>query len=140
MKRLLTLVSSTVIVATLASPNAALACAACFGKSDSNMAKRVNAGIFSLLGVIVNPGHARHTANQDQMELEVFFPVRRSSAFTYMVCFPLHFAREKHANRRLWAGRTCGSFDYICSWVDGGAVCRLDWLFYLCAVSVSQEP
>jgi hypothetical protein len=53
MKRLLTLVSSTVIVATLASPNAALACAACFGKSDSNMAKSVNAGIFSLLGVIV---------------------------------------------------------------------------------------
>ena len=52
MKRLLTLVSSTVIVATLASPNAALACAACFGKSDSNMAKSVNAGIFSLLAVV----------------------------------------------------------------------------------------
>jgi hypothetical protein len=52
MKRILTLVS-TVVAATLASPTGALACAACFGQSDSNMAKSVNAGIFSLLGVIV---------------------------------------------------------------------------------------
>jgi hypothetical protein len=43
----------TVLAAMLASPTAALACAACFGKSDSNMAKSVNAAIFSLMGVIV---------------------------------------------------------------------------------------
>jgi hypothetical protein len=29
------------------------ACAACFGKSDSNLAKGMNMGIFALLGVIV---------------------------------------------------------------------------------------
>jgi hypothetical protein len=43
----------TVLAAMLASPTGALACAACFGKSDSNMAKSVNAAIFSLMGVIV---------------------------------------------------------------------------------------
>jgi hypothetical protein len=42
----------TVLAAMLASPMGAFACAACFGKSDSNMAKSVNAGIFSLMGVI----------------------------------------------------------------------------------------
>ena len=52
MKRILTFVL-TVLVAALASPPGAFACAACFGKSDSNMAKSVNAGIFCLLGVIV---------------------------------------------------------------------------------------
>jgi len=41
-----------VIAALLASPTGALACAACFGKSDSNMAKSVNAAIFSLMAVI----------------------------------------------------------------------------------------
>ena len=51
MKRILTFVL-TVLVAALASPTGALACAACFGKSDSNMANSVNAGIFSLLAVI----------------------------------------------------------------------------------------
>ena len=43
----------TVIAAMLASPAGAFACAACFGKSDSAMAKSVNAAIFSLMGVIV---------------------------------------------------------------------------------------
>jgi hypothetical protein len=43
----------TVLAATLASPTGAYACAACFGKSDSAMAKSVNAAIFSLMGVIV---------------------------------------------------------------------------------------
>jgi hypothetical protein len=52
MKRIQTFVL-TVLAAGLASPTGALACAACFGKSDSNMAKSVNAAIFSLLGVIV---------------------------------------------------------------------------------------
>jgi hypothetical protein len=37
----------------LAVPSGAWACAACFGKSDSTMAKSVNAGIFSLMAVIV---------------------------------------------------------------------------------------
>ena len=31
----------------------ALACAACFGKSDSNMARSLNAGIFSLMAFVV---------------------------------------------------------------------------------------
>jgi hypothetical protein len=31
----------------------AFACAACYGKSDSAMAKSVNAGIFSLMAIIV---------------------------------------------------------------------------------------
>lgn len=52
MKRLRT-VLCLALLALLASPAGALACAACFGKSDSNMAKSVNAGIFSLMGVIV---------------------------------------------------------------------------------------
>ena len=43
----------TALAALLASPTGACACAACFGKSDSNMAKSVNAAIFSLMGVIV---------------------------------------------------------------------------------------
>jgi hypothetical protein len=51
MKRMLTIVL-TVFTLALASPAGALACAACFGKSDSNMAKSVNAGIFCLLGVV----------------------------------------------------------------------------------------
>ena len=52
MKRILTFVL-TVLMTALASPTGAFACAACFGKSDSSMAKSVNAGIFSLLAVIV---------------------------------------------------------------------------------------
>jgi len=52
MKRVLTIVL-TVLAGALASPTGALACAACFGQSDSQMAKSVNAGIFTLLGVIV---------------------------------------------------------------------------------------
>jgi hypothetical protein len=34
-------------------PQALLACSACFGVSDSNQAKGMNAGIFALLGVVV---------------------------------------------------------------------------------------
>ena len=34
-------------------PSSALACAACFAKSDSALARGMNMGIFSLLGVIV---------------------------------------------------------------------------------------
>jgi hypothetical protein len=41
------------LAAMLASPTGAWACAACFGKSDSSMAKSVNAAIFSLMGVVV---------------------------------------------------------------------------------------
>jgi len=33
--------------------NSLLACAACFGKTDSNLAQGMNWGIFSLLAVIV---------------------------------------------------------------------------------------
>jgi hypothetical protein len=53
MKRIQAIVL-TVLVAALASPTGAFACEACFGKSDSNMAKSVNAAIFSLMGVIVS--------------------------------------------------------------------------------------
>lgn len=42
----------TAIACWLASPAGALACAACYGKSDSNMAKSLNAGIFCLMGVV----------------------------------------------------------------------------------------
>jgi hypothetical protein len=52
MKRVLTFIAA-VLTAVLASPTGAYACAACFGKSDSSMAKSVNAAIFSLMGVIV---------------------------------------------------------------------------------------
>ena len=34
-------------------PGSLWACAACYGASDSTMAKGMNAGIFSLLGVVV---------------------------------------------------------------------------------------
>jgi hypothetical protein len=40
------------ILAILANPNAAHACSACFGQSDSAMAKGMNAGIFALLAII----------------------------------------------------------------------------------------
>ena len=36
-----------------ASPHPVLACAACFGKSDSKLAEGMNMGIFSLLAVVV---------------------------------------------------------------------------------------
>ncbi|MGA2175735.1 MAG: hypothetical protein ABSH38_12210 [Verrucomicrobiota bacterium] len=36
----------------LASPSAVWACAACFGKSDSAMARSLNASIFTLMGII----------------------------------------------------------------------------------------
>jgi len=51
MKRFKILVSAAVM-AWLASPASLLACAACFGKSDSNMARSLNAGIFSLMAII----------------------------------------------------------------------------------------
>jgi hypothetical protein len=51
MKRLKTLLSVAVL-AWLASPGSLLACAACFGKSDANMARSLNAGIFSLMAVV----------------------------------------------------------------------------------------
>jgi hypothetical protein len=41
------------LVAAFASPTRALACAACYGQSDSPMAQGFNWGIFSLLAVIV---------------------------------------------------------------------------------------
>jgi len=43
----------TAVLAAFASPASVMACAACFGKSDSNMARSLNAGIFSLMAVIV---------------------------------------------------------------------------------------
>jgi hypothetical protein len=40
------------VLAWFASPASVMACAACFGKSDSNMARSLNAGILSLMAVI----------------------------------------------------------------------------------------
>jgi hypothetical protein len=40
-------------LALAGAPRAVLACSACFGVSDSNQAKGMNAGIFALLGVVV---------------------------------------------------------------------------------------
>lgn len=51
MKKLVTLTAAAVM-AGFASPASLMACAACFGKSDSNMARSLNAGIFSLMAVI----------------------------------------------------------------------------------------
>jgi len=41
------------LLGLLAMPQPIFACAACFGKNDSSMAQGMNAGIFSLLAVIV---------------------------------------------------------------------------------------
>jgi hypothetical protein len=55
MKRTRFLFASILICAVmLASTPSALACATCFGASDSPMAKGMNWGIFSLLAVIVS--------------------------------------------------------------------------------------
>jgi hypothetical protein len=51
MKKLKTL-AKALVVAGFASPASVMACAACFGKSDSNMARSLNAGIFSLMAVV----------------------------------------------------------------------------------------
>lgn len=40
------------LLALALSPNSLFACAACYGASDSPMAKGMNWGIFSLLGVV----------------------------------------------------------------------------------------
>jgi len=41
------------MVAMIAAPGPLLACATCFGKSDSDLAKGMNWGIVSLLAVVV---------------------------------------------------------------------------------------
>ena len=52
-RRWWTPVLSVVVVVWGLCPHAAWACAACFGQSDSPMAKGMNWGIFSLLAVVV---------------------------------------------------------------------------------------
>jgi hypothetical protein len=52
MKKIKTWFWALVSLALLASPTSLLACAACFGRSDSNMARSLNAGIFSLMAVV----------------------------------------------------------------------------------------
>ncbi len=44
---------SSFVIFLIAAQNHAFACAACFGQSDSKMAQSMNAGIFSLLTVVV---------------------------------------------------------------------------------------
>ena len=41
------------LVALIAPPQPLLACSACFGRSESNLARGMNWGIFSLLAVVV---------------------------------------------------------------------------------------
>jgi heme/copper-type cytochrome/quinol oxidase subunit 2 len=53
-KRLSILSVLTVFVLLLCQSQPVLACAACFGKSDSSMARGMNMGIFALLAVIVS--------------------------------------------------------------------------------------
>lgn len=50
MKRIVA--AALTVVLALASASPALACAACFGKTDSPLAHGMNAGIFTLLAVI----------------------------------------------------------------------------------------
>lgn len=45
--------AAAAVAGWMAAPNSALACAACFGRSDSKLAEGMNWGIFSLLGVVV---------------------------------------------------------------------------------------
>jgi hypothetical protein len=52
MKKFSKLLPAAALPAFLALANNAHACAACFGKSDSAMAKGMNAGIFALLAVV----------------------------------------------------------------------------------------
>jgi hypothetical protein len=49
-KALLTVAAAVAVSAG----QSAMACAACYGKSDSSLAKGMNWGIFSLLGVVVS--------------------------------------------------------------------------------------
>ena len=46
------ILAGAAVLAWFASPASVMACAACFGKSDSNMARSLNAGIFSLMAVM----------------------------------------------------------------------------------------
>jgi len=53
MKTLRTIVALSVIAGLAQINGSALACAACYGQSDSPMAQGMNAGIFALLAVVV---------------------------------------------------------------------------------------
>lgn len=53
MNRVVKMLSCALTVGMLAQPGRLLACAACYGKSDSPMAQGMNWGIFSLLVVVV---------------------------------------------------------------------------------------
>lgn len=53
MKRLYKSAAALIGLLLLAQPGSLWACAACYGASDSPMARGMNWGIFSLLGVVV---------------------------------------------------------------------------------------
>jgi len=53
MKRLISTFQRAVLLALVLSPSSLFACATCFGASDSDMARGMNMGIFSLLAVVV---------------------------------------------------------------------------------------
>ncbi len=53
MSRLIKSFVSLAALALLTQPSAVLACAACYGKSDSPLAKGMNWGILTLLAVVV---------------------------------------------------------------------------------------
>ena len=52
MKAIRTLILGAALALITHANGVAMACAACYGKSDSPMAQGMNAGIFALLGVI----------------------------------------------------------------------------------------
>ena len=53
MTRLIIKAFAGCLVFVALAPQPTLACAACFGASDSDMAKGMNMGIFALMGVVV---------------------------------------------------------------------------------------
>jgi hypothetical protein len=51
-KHLKRILASSVLIGLMLLPHAAKACAACYGKSDSDLARGFNWGVFTLLGVV----------------------------------------------------------------------------------------
>ena len=52
MKNYRTMLLTAALIGASLTQNSAMACAACYGRSDAPMAQGLNAGIFTLLGVI----------------------------------------------------------------------------------------
>ena len=53
-RKLFKSLAAVIVAMVLFAPRPLLACAACFGRSDSSLAQGMNCGIFTLLGVVVS--------------------------------------------------------------------------------------